>query len=75
MPRTYTPYGSPKKTGKGVALTIFKASDDGRDAKKRAEKNKKVPALLTDYRNIWARPTYNPETDSKLGSMQRVVSI
>lgn len=62
-----------KKTGKGTGITIFKELDDGRDRNKR--KIKEIKIAVPDYRNIWARPTYNPATDSDMGSMTQRRSI
>lgn len=69
MARDYTPYGAPKKTGKGVALTVFKQNDDRR-ALGSGKKEPKIPSLLVpDHRNVWARESYNPVRDSYMGEM------
>jgi hypothetical protein len=74
MARTYTPYGAPKKTGKGTGITVFKENDDGRD-KSLPKKDKKIEVTVPDYKNIWARESYDPVRHAGMGEMTGRISI
>lgn len=75
MARTYTPYGAPKKTGKGTGITVFKENDDGR-GKSLPKKDKKIVlGKVPDHRNIWARESYEPLRDAHIGEMSGRISL